>query len=51
MYKTYVFKVTFNATSILLKIEAKDEQEAYDKLTRKKEVKDCFKVELVSTAN
>lgn len=48
---TFVFKVTFDSTSILLKVQARDEEEAFDKLAKKREVKDCFKVELVRTGD
>ena len=45
--QTYIIKVEWDATALLLNIEAKDEGDAIQKALKRKDTKGCYKIKVL----
>jgi len=43
---TFVFEVEFRSTAILIKVVARDEDEAWEKIHKRRETKYCYQIKL-----
>lgn len=46
--QTYIFRASWASTGTTLKVQASDEDEAWEKVSKERSIKGCLKIELVA---